>query len=407
MNSKLNACLLILIVATLAACSGGPSTEEGGGGSSENEGFNESEFYVGVANSTSINSHTRTVGSFSTACSIAPNAVNEDLNCLIDVPEGDLNFNGIELAYNVPETMCRYLVRETYWYYNQEVGYGPSSIQINKTVDNDGAVSVYTCSINGGAAGVCTGLAEIEVDASDSTVKCKYNRTSAGKQNCCLGEYTFTKRTTNVDTGLTTTDTEDLKWGGDITQCIGGAGRTDWEYYSEDGFPRAVNQYAYNGISAKYKVTAPIQGPNDIWSLSVANYSTPGLHTHDGYFDARVSTLPYFIDPVDDRSGTLMPVASPYYRFSCLNEAYEIQNRISVYVREWDVYTDYLAYIASSGVTSVPDRPGETESTDCDGVDGICNDRWDLDDFINELLAAPYDTATPADRRNNFPEQEY
>lgn len=400
--------LSLACLATLSGCGGGAvATAEdvaSGGGSGV---LDSDEFYVGVGNSKVIRSHVRTAGSFGTSCSLPKTSTSQDLVCYIDVPEGDLQFNGLTLSYNAPKSMCRYLTRRPYWFYNQEIGYGPTAVQINKTINNLNVVSAYTCSIDGGAAGACTGFSEIDIDSTDSSVTCKYNLTSFGQKNCCFGEYTFTKRTTNSDTMVTTVDTENVNWGGDMKACTGGAGRTDWELFTSIGTPSGIIEYAYDGLKADYKITAPIKSANDIYNISVANFYTPALHSHDGYVNARVSTLPYFIDPVDDRSGTLLPTGNPAYTFECKDEAYETTNRVSVYVREWDVYTDYLAYIATAGVTVNPDRPGLIEGVNCDGVGSDCNDRWDLDDFIVELLGGPYDTATAATRRANFPEQSY
>ncbi len=399
--------LLSASLALISGCGGGAAPAGDVSSGSSSGVLVSSEFYVGVGNPTVIRSHVRTAGSFGTSCSLPATSMSQDLVCYIDVPEGDLQFNGLTLSYNAPKNMCRYFTRRPYWFYNQEIGTGPTAIEINKTVNNLNVVSAYTCSINGGAPGACTGFSEIDIDSADSSVTCKYNLTNFGKKNCCFGEYTFTKRTTNSDTMLTTVDTEKVKWGGDMKACTGGAGRTNWELFTSSGTPSGVIEYAYDGLKADYVITAPVKSANDGYNISVANFYTPALHSHDGYVNARVTTLPYFLDPVDDRSGTLISAANPAYTFECKDEAYETTNRISVYVREWDVYTNYLAYIATAGVTEVPDRPGETEGVTCDGVGSDCNDRRDLDDFIVEVLGGPYDTATTANRRQNFPEQSY
>ncbi len=400
--------LLLASLAIIGGCGGGGSTaEDVGNGSGGSAVLDTDEFYVGVGNPTEVKSHVRTAGSFGTSCSLPATSTSQDLVCIVDVPEGDIQFNGLKLSYNAPKNMCRYLTRRTYWFYNQEVGTGPTAIEINKTVNAMNLVTSYQCSIDGGAFGVCTGFSEIDIDATDSSVTCKYDLTSVGKKNCCFGEYTFTKRTLNSSTGVTTVESDNVDWGGDMKLCSGGPGRTNWENYSDSGTPIGVIEPAYDGLKADYTITAPIKSANDVYNISIANFYTPALHTHDGYTDLRVSTLPYFIDPVDDRSGTLLSSANPAYTFECKDESYETTNRISVYVREWDVYTDYLAYIATAGVTEVPDRPGEIEGVNCDGVGSDCNDRFDLDDFITEILGGPYVTTTPADRRENFPEQDY
>lgn len=391
----------------VSGCTGVEAEQAGIPSVDETTGLDLSDFFIGVANTDEIESHARTSTSFSSNCSVSSSLSNQDIACIIDVPEGDLNFWGVKLKYNVPAGMCRYLRRTPYWFYNQEIGYGPSSIQINISQDNDGVVSAYTCSIDGGAAGACTGLTEVDVDQSDNSVKCKYDLRSVEKNNCCLGEYTYTIRTTNTDTGVIKTESENKKWDGEVQKCIGGAGRTNWDAFTKSGYPARLVTYAYKGLNDIYEIPAPTKTANDSYNIAAANFYTPATHAHTGYVSLTGSTLPYFIDPIDDRNGTELPQASAPYVFECLNESYEIQHRISVYVRDWDVYTDYLTYITTAGVTEVPDRLNDDESVDCDGVAGPCNDKYDLDDFVNLILSGPYDTTTPANRAENFPFQDY
>lgn len=383
-------------------------------------GFDTTGFFIGVVNNEEINSHVRTSGSFGTSCEIAGTSANTDLSCWIDVPEGDLNFYGVDLVYNVPAGMCRYLRRTTYWYHNEETGYGPTSIVLDYTTNADGsAVTASTCSVDGGPGLPCNSTfneVEFKIDGGSITPRCSYDKTPIDRPNCCFGTYTLDKTiTTDVaapDPDTVTTSFETLDWdsGKDaFKECVGGAGRTNWDWYSKTGYPVPVIQFAQNGLSDKYELKAPIQTVNNGTNYSIANFyiTTPvAIHNHSSFGTATTSTQPYFIVPITDRNGTPMTSGNNSYSFECLDEAFEVKHRIRAYVRDWDTYADYLAYIASAGVTSVPDRPG-VENTNCDGILGPCNDELDLDDFVNALPGAVYETVTPTLRGNNFPFHDY
>ena len=62
-------------------------------------------------------------------CKISVNQESdEDMYCMLDVLEGDLLYQDIELEYNVPKNICNYLEFELPWHYNQRVGRGPAKI---------------------------------------------------------------------------------------------------------------------------------------------------------------------------------------------------------------------------------------------------------------------------------------
>lgn len=414
--------LIVTAFAIIITSCGGSSLPGAGDfpvGDDPTSGFDTTEFFIGVANKTEINYHMRSSTAFGTACEIAGSAANTDLTCYVDVPEGDLYFSGIDLVYNVPAGMCRYLRRSTYWYYNDEPGYGPTNIDLSYTVNSAGnAIVANSCSVDGGAAVACNSNfdeVEFELGATEITPRCKYDWSFAdGRPNCCLGDYTINKTVTNqgippaADT--ISTSTERLSWASgidSIKSCIGGTGRTSWPTngFTKSGYPVSLIQFADDGLSDVYEIPAPIKSVNNGSNLPVANFYTltpAPLHSHGSFGTALTSTKPYYVEPLTDRNGTPMASGNDAYTFDCMDEAFEVQHRIRVYVRDWDTYADYLAYIASAGVTSVPDRPG-SENVDCDGVIGPCNDNDDADDFVNGLTGGVYQTVTPANRYLNFP----
>ena len=393
---------------------------------------NATNFYVGVETSVDAIAHVHASTGFNDACGVSlDSTANKDITCYVEVPEGDLYAKNLDLRYNVPPGgMCRYLRRAPHWFYNYEVGTGPSSIiaQINKVYNASGDLSTvtYACDIDGNGTPTpaeCVAPVEVTPDLSPTAAsfKCVYDGTAIDKPNCCFGNYTLNLTISDDKTAsaggitLTTTNTS-AEWGGDYKACIGGAGKTDWTAYGKNGLPFNLLGYTENGVNDKQVVSSAL-------SLGVANnihaanyyggYATyPANHTHDGFVSAVTSTAPYFIAPIDDRSGSPIGSAQNSFEFQCLDEAFEILHRIRVFVRDWDTYPDYLAYISSLGVTAVPDRGGDPEpGTNCTAIANIgylCNDAWDADDFLNLGLLGTYDTTAPTTKRANyFPRLDY
>lgn len=419
--------LIILSSIFLLSCSGGSSVSGGDSFPSvlpedPTAGFDNDNFYIAVRNTSEVASHFRTLGSFGTRCEITEGSANQDLTCIVDIPEGDLYFHGLEFVYNVPENMCRYLSRQTYWYYNNEVGYGPRNVDISVTLNASNAITSSTCNIDGVISTPCNPTLYPELNFttsnSDISVSCAYDRSLADEPNCCFGDYSL--RNTRITPTSTEITTSQNTWGdpsSGMKSCLGGPGRTNWLDYSSSGFPSRLIVSADDGLSGTYELPAPIQTPNTGFNSTIANYYTPAaVHSHVSFGTATVSQLPYFIEPLTDRSGTSVATGNDSYEFMCMDEAFEVRHRIRVYVREWDAYSDYLAYIASSGVTVVPDRPLDTDVA-CDGVIGNCNDNYDLDDYPR-ILQGIIGVAAPANeyydqvgeevlRYYNFPADEY
>ena len=356
------------------------------------------QFYVGVKRDASTTAHVRRSTDFNSKCAISTTDPQTDIDCIIDIPEGDLYTNGLIMKYNIPPSMCRYVRRTPYWYYNKEVGIGPAEIIYNVTTDTGGNVTAISCSVDGTPG--CTGHSEVELNQANRNAICIYDRSASGQSNCCFGNYTITTNTA-VNAGPPTANIVKGKWGGDMKNCIGGAGKTNWPAYTTAGFPATLIEQSKFGLVGEYKINAPISTFSALSTTPVANYFHPTAHTHTGFVSVRSTNKPFFVDPVDDRSGTEIPnaqisVGSDAYVYECLDEAWQVKHRIRVYVREWDTYPDYLNYLASSGVVTAPDLGiGGIEPTNCPGVEGPCNDQYDNDDFL-ELLGGTYDMSAPA-----------
>jgi hypothetical protein len=233
-----------------------------------------------------------------------------------------------------------------------------------------------------------------------------------------LGEYDFDNTVTTYlqePSGTTVTSSpgtvSTVQWGGNVKDCIGGPGKSSWTVYDDDGYPANLITPVENGLDDTYKITNPntaLSLSSSQYSSQTANYySTSGAitHLHTGYVaSSTTSVAPYYIDPIDDRSGSPIYASNASYDFECLDSAYETIHRIRVYVREWDVKADFNHYVASGGTFVQPDRPNDNAPTDCAGLTGPCDDFWDHDDFLDlKLNLGAYNTAAPLLRADNFP----
>lgn len=385
-------------------------------------------FYVGVDTSKGAIAHVHSSTGFATPCGISKDSLaNEDITCIIEMPEGDIYGKNLELKYNIPNgDMCRYLVTEPYWFYNYEVGEGPSSMamSVDQTVNASGDVTgaTYSCSFEGVVAASCTANDDLSVTLmpTEQTIKCVYDHSAnAEGPNCCMGEKKFTKTVTKNGL-LPITTYENGTWGGSYAGCIGGPGKTNWGMTKPDGRPSQVlNFIEASGFSNVMTVTSPssLSPPLDRKKSSIhmaSYYGDFANHTHTGFVRLGItSTAPYFMEPIDDRSGTLLEEAHPSFEFQCLDGASEVKHRIRAYVREWDTMPDFLAYVASTGTVMAPDRGNTGEpNTNCVGLGTSdfagCNDSWDVDDFLVLYLGIPNYVMTPlSNRKQYFPRIKY
>lgn len=377
--------------------------------------FNAKNFYVGLSPTDTTIAYVHKTTGFADRCTIPVDTTSsQDVTCLVEIPEGELFNLGLNLMFNVPRNFCAYLRRDTYWYYNNDVGVGPTAINIATDIDPGGVVS-HTCSVNGTPLPSCSSDPEITItfnpDNNTASTTCRYA--------CCFGNYTFEQVITDQVNGTTTTNFSDNSWGNSVSACLGGAARTSWSEYSGGGFPAGLISPSLTGLNSSYAITAPINlgAPLSVASnRSVANFYTPVSHTHTGFLTpATTSTRPYFMDPIDDLSGSnlrsSLPVANDAYTFGCYDTGFELIHRIRVYVREWDTRAEYIRYISSEGVNGNPN----SAVVDCNNFsDGSmldnCNDFTDLDNFLDTpAVGGSYDTSpgNVSNRRNYFPRDFY
>jgi hypothetical protein len=373
-----------------SASSNGPSNPAVGTATSD-------AFYVRVYDQGLFPYYTNQAGAWGTDCSIANGLTSQDIICYIDMNEGDLYASPLSLQYNVPPSMCAYLDFKPYWYFNSEVGFGPSSYTEIINEDANGNVTSVECSVNGVPASPsvagCSNPA-ITVDQYTGTLLCAYNQSQSlyGGPNCCFGEYNAVVTVNSNGTG-STSYLNQQQWNDSETAvetCIGGPIRTtNWQYYTARGIPESLVTYTENlGVNSTFNMVPPISNPNGSTNVPIANFYGDVDHTHSGGTPHRTSTLPYAVDPIEDLSGndlvhtdpSLPLIGQDSYEFRCEDRAFEVINRIRVYIRSWNTYADFLAYGSSNGVTYNPNVIGP-EGTNCVGVAGDCHDRLKWDDI--------------------------
>ena len=379
-------------------------------------------------------------GAFGGSCSIlATSLSSNNITCTLDLNEGDAWFWGYKFKYQAPPGMCKYLAFYNYYFYNFEVGYGPTAITVYKqdnlpflsavVAPNTAPVfanlpaacvgaGIATCCVVEDAAHMgpnaqvypnCVGIPEVKAISPEGKPTCKYDYTDNDGPNCCAGNYdlvinqTIKNATTNVITAAPGAS-ERLPWDGKFGDCMGGpaADDTDWPKAIGSGVPAgAIVQYAADGLNETYEVRAPNTTSFAVpINISAINYhiNSPGVTTPHAHTVGRwngtalplvdvASNLPFAIEPIADRSGDGLSSANSDYVFDCLDGAFEVKHRMRVKAREWNTYAAYLAYGATSGATVNPDVVG-ADGTACSEAGsilvsgGYCNDNMDWDDFF-------------------------
>ncbi len=418
---------IIIFSALVLSCSGGSSVNTFEG-SSDAESVLPSpatsdSFYVKLTKSTSkvnnfdymlykILSGSTSDFDFSDTCKVAKNgSANQDLTCVIDVNEKDIFYYPAQFEFVVPPGMCDYVEFGNYWHYNYEVGTGPTSIYIHQVLDANGVFQNADCIIDGVASADCSSVGnwtydEASIDAEKGTATCVYDYSANGGDgpNCCVGTYALTVERETVGgatPGSTFTGPDVTDWGGSVEGgCVTGPAVSDTAWpKTSDGFPTGVFYPTRDeGVAIRYDLKTPYESFNNFDNQEIANWHAGILgdtrHTH--HVGATTSILPILIDPIADRSGTLLPTAQDPYVFLCTDSAREILHRIRVYIREYDTTEAFDAFKASPvDGTQDTDKSG-TEggggANDCLGFTGsACNDYNDLDDFLpSGDITTPY-----------------
>ena len=370
------------------------------------------QFDAIVSKSTSINDD----------CFIDVDATgNEFITCYMDVLEGHLYLYNLDIQYNAPPGLCDIVSVTPAWHWNQDIGQGPASVTLDINTSVDPAI-VTNCTANHTNLGTVACAAHPELfDITTSGPKCIYDDTATDGVNCCIGDYTLTTNTdSDGDTVIDETSVETKSWGEDYSSCFSPYLNNGWTTFSPGtglpiGFLQAVprDPSSANPVGLNDSVSLGSNGSTSQVGFSTwANfYTQDNRHDHTGFYNPTISTLPFFVDPVDDLSGSAVPSGNDAWTFRCLDSAMELKHSIRLYIREWNTLADYLAFETSGGVTYNPDVTG-AEGTNCaydPSSSGNCNDLYDMDDILSNA-GGTYNTtpgANDSDRATYFPRIEY
>lgn len=373
-----------------------------------------SAFYVRVFDQNKFPFFMHRAGSFGTSCEIDASISSQDYTCIIEMNEGDIYEQDLYLQYNLPGGgYCDYFTFYPYWYYNYPVGTGPTNIDVTITKDADGNITATTCTVDSVTTTPCD-PAEASFDPATAQFTCDYDYTKAGFPNCCDGSYVQTTRTITPG-GTSVATSASTAWApeGWVKNCIGGPPSTNWPAsgYTLAGYPARLSYFIRdNGLNQIYQLPRVISNPNSGTVTPVANYFGDVSHTHTGYVLGTSTSSPYAIAPIDDVNGSPVRSGNPAYSFECRDKAFEIKNRIRLYIRSWNTYANFVAYGTSSGVTYNPNVEGEA-GVDCTAVntEENCNNftKWDsvfTFPSASNAFVGPY---TSGNRANYFPFEYY
>lgn len=379
-------------------------------------------FWVNVK--TAIPNFVYKEGAWGDSCFIDSNSgTSQVISCMIDVNEGDLYMQGLDVQYNAPPNLCKHVAVSVPWHWNFSSGQGPKkvTVAIDKSGENDvlGTFDSTSTGCNvtledGTTVEACNIADEFKELNSSFEPKCIYDYSSDNvRPNCCFGEYIYEVLVDDDGDGLQDSSTTETRtWGGDVKSCLGGIGKLDWSHFNKEGYPISMVQSVQNGLNSVISASSNGTGPVVNFSFPANFYETTGTpHTHGGYVSGDTSDLPYAVAPIDDLDGSSVIPGNEAFVFSCLDEAFEVKHQISVYVREWNTTEEYLNFSSSSGVTGDPDVVG-TEGVDCESIFGnSCNDFFDFKDILDGAGGAYTTDNTVANpnsiRETYFPSVNY
>ena len=273
---------------------------------------------------------------WTTPCRIdaAATGGDRDITCIVEAHELDLYYFGIGLRFNVPPSMCNFVVQKLPYYYRYRPGIGA----VNSYDNMNGTTT------NGG------------MPAGTKSPKCQFDYSTGGGPNCCDGDYTLYTYSDDSTSAIDKVVATQMKWGGKASACLHGPGMSLAKGFSPiSGYPLDTLFY--------------IEGVG----INIGYFLTPGLSSS---LYSNVYAANYFkaADHVLLRPLSTTAVGYPntqlYHEFLCLDRAKEISASIKVMVREWNTAAEIL-----TGAAGNPDVTG-TES-----YGTPINDNEDFKDF--------------------------
>jgi hypothetical protein len=256
---------------------------------------------------------------WTTPCRIDPSATgaDRDITCIVEAEELDLYFFGIGLRFNVPPSMCNYVLQKLPYFYRYRPGVGP----VNAYDNTNGTTT------NGG------------LPAGSKAVTCSYDYSASGGPNCCEGDYTLYTYSDDPDSAVDQVAATAGKWGGKASACLSGPGMTlATSFSSVTGFPFNTIFYIEGvGINSGYFIDPSIS--TALYSnINAANYFAAADH---------VLSRPLATTAVG------FPDTQLYHEFLCLDRSKEISASIKVMIREWNTAAELVL-----GAAGNPDLTG-------------------------------------------------
>jgi hypothetical protein len=224
----------------------------------------------------------------------------------------DLYFHGAALELNVPASMCSYIKVMPYYYYKKESGDGPTT----------GHVWIPDAAA---------------VPPAGSDTKCVYDYSSTGGTdgNCCTGTYTKITHTWDATAVAWSTANSDASWGGSKFECLSGPAKETQKPSGVDGiYLPTVTYIEGQGMNHVYPIQAPyFKGLSS--NVYVSNFYYASQHS----------------------GSAPTAIVQPYYEYQCLDRSEEVQARIRILIREWNLNSEWAL-----GATGNPDTTGNESS---------------------------------------------
>ena len=334
-----------------------------------------------------------------------------EIICILDYMEQEFLTYDLSIVLNVPRGMCTHLTTYPAWHYNLPAGFGRPVIQYHAPPEGSTLEAQY-CPL-----GVERGRPGCSTEALDL---CPYIYESFGggegeRTNCCVGTY---------ETRGGDRDSSANSWGGSVTDCLGGPGRTSWDRYDRYGWPaRRVEYVLEDGLRRTFDITNLIEtARGGAHSTPIANYLERLNVSVDDLLEGNIE-LPLFFHhtystptvkfPLDRNTPYPHRIGNPFFTFNCLDGGGETLFKINLMFREWNTYEEFIAFYDSGGgdETADPDVPGKSwtnfgqEGDDCDYEERLsfvegsrCNDYLDMDDIAPDYVNVCNVTGYPCAR---------
>ncbi len=340
-------------------------------------------------------------------------AANRDISCIFDSTELDLMHLGVELEYNVPPfENCSYLTQDASYFFkfpaieSDGTSLIPTTLEyvVNSTTGAINQDATYKATVNGILYTSAAALAKVPI--INGTPTCLYNYTvtqdDAAAPNCCEGKYALNVGSSD---GTSTTYTASTgNWAGKTSSCLTGPAFVTQDI--KDGWPQRTiyrlasqkNNFVAHSKNAKnsnfqskpkyVRMTEPelkkllqekkfrnsalgrsvnIVDANAIEPLSAFGVkATAATTTNFGswktgdklyslygssmwianWLDSATSSVRAFTD-LTNYYGTRDTRPNVW---TCYDDAYEHYASISVYIREWNLYSNLLTAYTNKAV---------------------------------------------------------